>query len=1122
MTTKKFIIWCLSVLVLAALMAPSLAAQTSTTGDLTGTVTDPSGAVVSGATVTLKSDATGATRTTTSNSSGNYRFSLLQPGAYTITVTASGFSKVESPANVNVGQANIADVKMAVGTSTQTVEVTTAAPLIQTENADLSTNFSNTLINSLPTPGNDTTSYAYTAPGTVMNTGAGYGNFSSFGLPSTANLFTTNGNDNMDPYLNLNNSGASNLALGANELQQIAVVNNGYTAEYGRQAGTQMNAITKSGTNQYHGNAVYWWNGRVMNANDWFGNNTQTPRPFANNNQYAASFGGPIKKDKLFFFADFEGLRYVLPGAGGAIYIPTTDYTNYALSVIPAAQQAFYQKMFNLYAGAPGASRATPVTSAVDPNLGCGDLTGSAGALGVTVPCAKTFRSTQNNLNTEWLLSGRVDWNISDKDHANIRFRTDHGIQATGTDPINPAFNANSIQPEYEGQINETHVFSNSMVNNFILSGMWYKALFGPANFQQAIATFPTEVDFADGLFTSMGGTDFSFPQGRIVTQYMITDDLSKVVGNHNFKFGVNFRRNLVSDYSNASGVSGAYTVGSMTDFTTGVFNPIDFDNYVQRVPVVGAVQVKLYNLGLFAQDQWKVNSKLSLTLALRVDNTGNPGCKPSCYNRLVAPFDQLAHDPNVPYNSIIKTYGQAFQNIQSLAWGPRIGVAYSPNSNTVFRGGFGIFTDMFPGTVVDRFLGNAPNVYTASATNIGPFAFGVPGNGQDQALTSAAVFQSGFASGATLAQLQSLLPGFSAPAYSNQAVSEIYMPQFMEWNFQIEQQLSNQYSVALNYVGNHGYNIMTVNPFSNAFCRNCNAAGLFGTAKQGFVTDTAPDERFAQVNTLGNAGWANANSLTATFKMRLGSQFQANFNYTWAHALDTCSNNCLLPFTANTVVSLRYLTSPLAAGAYGNADYDVRNNFNANYVWNTKSNYNNKPMNWFLGNWTIAGTIFYHSAYPWTPVSTAVRSSLGNVTGLRNGTPMGDFLGGPIGNCTNPLTVQGGSPCIDTTNFLDPSLQTDFGNIARNSFRGSGYFDTDFNVTKSFNVTERMKFSVGANIFNLFNHANFDLPNNNIPQTGLFGYTTTTVSPATTPYGAFTGVTLSGRIVQMTGRLTF
>jgi hypothetical protein len=312
MTLQRLITVMLALLVIALPMAPSLMAQSLISGDLTGTVTDPSGAVVAGARVDLKNDATGQARTTTTNSNGNYRFSLLPPGTYTVTANAPGFSKVQTSAMVNLGQASIADLKMAVGATSQTVEVTSAAPLVQADNAELSTNFNQNVIDNAPNGGNDLTYIAQIAPGINMNTGGGYGNFQTAGLPATSNVFTINGENQMDPYLNLNNSGATNLMLGKNAVQEATVITNAYDGQYGQQAGAQVNYVTKSGTNAFHGNAEYWWTGSSLQANSYFaGMDTPIPpTPFTNNNQWAASLGGPIKKDKLFFFMDYEGISY--------------------------------------------------------------------------------------------------------------------------------------------------------------------------------------------------------------------------------------------------------------------------------------------------------------------------------------------------------------------------------------------------------------------------------------------------------------------------------------------------------------------------------------------------------------------------------------------------------------------------------------------------------------------------------------------------------------------------------------------------------------------------------------------------------------------------------------------
>lgn len=366
----------------------------------------------------------------------------MQPGRYTVTATQQGFRSVAQPAQVAVGQVSSLNIQLAVGQASQTVEVTAAAPLLQTETGNISTTFNTQQIENVPNPGNDMTYVAQTAPGVTINSssGGGYGNFTAFGLPATSNLFTVNGNDEMDPYLNLNNSGATNLLLGSNEVQEVAVVSNGCTGQYGRQAGAQVDYVTKSGTNSFHGNAKYWWNGRYLNANDWFANHDGASRPFENNNQYAASLGGPIVKDKAFFFVGTEGLRYIL-GTSNQIFVPTPTFQSAVLSNLAttgqAAQVPFYQNIFNIMNGAPGLAHAVPVNDTTDPSglLGCGDVGGTTlagipfGAGGV--PCAVTFRSTVGAPSTEWLLYSRVDFNLGNNDKLNLRFKTDHGVQAT-------------------------------------------------------------------------------------------------------------------------------------------------------------------------------------------------------------------------------------------------------------------------------------------------------------------------------------------------------------------------------------------------------------------------------------------------------------------------------------------------------------------------------------------------------------------------------------------------------------------------------------------------------------------------------------------------------------------
>ena len=918
----------------------------------------------------------------------------------------------------------------------------------------------------------------------------------------------------MDPYLNLNNSGASNLTLGSNELTEAAVVLNGYTGQYGRQAGANVNYVTKSGTNDFHGNALWYWNGNKLNANDWFNNAGGNARPHAVSNEWADSFGGPIIKNKLFFFVDNEGLRYVLPNSQ-AVYVPTGDFATYVQNNINATNPSaapFYQNIFKLYAGAPGSAGAQAVTAASDPALGCGNFVG--GGFGTTLACSKTYRTAVNNLNTEWLLAARADYNFSAKDRIYFRYNTDHGVQATGTDPINSAFNANSVQPSYGGQFGYTRVISATMVNQLNLAASYYKAQFGPPNLSNALSTFPTTLTFSDGSpFNNLGGSDNSYPEGRNVRQWQLVDDYSILHGSHTIKFGVNVRKNWVETFASGAGTSGLFTFTDLNDFVNGTL--ANGSNYSQSFSNVGAEDLTLYSLGFYGQDEWKIRQNLTVTMALRLDRNSNIKCSGGCFNELsTQPFSQADHSAAIPYNAAIQTgLQQAFPSVEPIVAEPRVGIAYSPNSKTVIRGGFGIFSDLYQGLIADRLITNSPGV-AAFTTLGGDVSLTGPTSALTNVSNSNAAFRNGFANGATVGQLSASVPGFSLPLL-NSVANKLYNPKYYEWNFEIQQALTPNYVLSANYVGNHGYQELNQSLLPNAYATN----GFAG------LPTTALDPRFGEVRQLSSQGWSNYDGLVGAFKWRVNNSFSGQFSYTWSHALDTCSNECLEPFNATALgaPSIRYAVNPfsLRSQAYGSADYDVRHSINANYVYTLPNSFfHNGVLKQVLGGWTVAGTFFYHSGYPFSVVDSDVRSQLTNAasTTLGNQTILADALvsGSAFGSCSSP-----GSPCLSSSQFLDAASQHDFGNLSRNSFRGAGYFDTDLNLNKTFALTERFKLLVGAFFFNILNHPNFDLPPNNLAS-GTFGQIQETVSAPTSAYGSFQGSAVSGRVIQMQVKLTF
>jgi hypothetical protein len=267
-----------SVFALSICLGAGALAQSVTAGDISGTLTDSTGAIIPGGKITVTSTATGETKSATANSSGSYRVSLLPPGTYTVAATAPGFSTISTTTTVSAGSVTTDNIKLTVGQSSTTVEISAAPEIINTTNGDVTTVFSAEQVQALPNPGNDLTYVAQTAPGSVMNTGTtagGYGNFSSFGISGLSNMFTLDGGYENDPFLNLNNTGASNLTLGNNEVDTVTVISPAYSAQFGGLGGAQVNEITTSGGNRFHGNLSYYWDGRALNANDWFNKQNQ-------------------------------------------------------------------------------------------------------------------------------------------------------------------------------------------------------------------------------------------------------------------------------------------------------------------------------------------------------------------------------------------------------------------------------------------------------------------------------------------------------------------------------------------------------------------------------------------------------------------------------------------------------------------------------------------------------------------------------------------------------------------------------------------------------------------------------------------------------------------------------
>jgi hypothetical protein len=1127
-----------------------LLAQSATTGEISGTVSDPSGAVVANVPVTLKSIEKGYTQTATTNSQGAYRFSLLAPGNYTISATASGFKTTTVTQPVAVGAVAITNITMELGTTGTTVEVSGDAPLLQADSSEISTTMNTLAVQSLPNPGNDLSFIAQTAPGSVMNTESGFGNFSSFGISATSNLFTMNGMYDNDPFLNLNNSGATNLLLGNNEIQEATVTSNGYSGEFGGFAGATVNYVTKSGSNQFHGNANYFWNGSSMNANDWFHNNTTpaTPKTFDNANQWAASFGGPIKKDKAFFFANYEGLRVLVPVTQTVTY-PSPQFQTSTLANLTAigqgAQIPYFQNMFNLWNNAPGASRATPIPLGGASLGGCstqsaGGLSGVASLLpgaplfGSAVPCANSFQAADSSLTHEYLLAGRVDVNLTNSDKLFIRAQEDKGFQATYTDPITPLFNSSSDQPEYQSQASWNHSFGTKAVNNLVAAFTYYSAIFNSTDRAASLAAYPTTLFMADGTFansfqgTALGGINFNFPQGRNVTQYQFVDDFSYTLGTkHTLKLGENFHRYDIGDHD-----LGSRSIGLLIPFDIGSFyaGGTGGTQLQQTFATSSAVPIGIYGIGWYVQDEWRATSGLKVTLALRMDHNSPPTCQTNCFTNLATDFEDLNHSAAIPYNqALISGQHQAVNSFTTIMWQPRLGIAWTPFGlkNTVVRGGIGLFADTFPGQVADNAALNTPNYNSFTINSLGALAPNVPGSVFTQAAQTNAAFTTVFANGGTVGDLPA---GFQLPNVNT--VNTVKNPMYAEWNLQLQQGIGANTSITINYVGNHGYHQTVNNQAVNAFCPT-------SACPNGFVglPSVAPDPRFNSVDQIQSIAVSNYNGLTTSVQHRFNHGLQLQGNFTWSHALDEVSNGGFLPFTSDTNTSPEFPIDPNnIRRMYGNADYDTRKYFSLSYVYEVPFRFGPRPL---MQGWQLSGTAFARSGLPYTVTDNGVVSGLLAGTGYGNADVLfAGYNGAAQGGCGvgAASSTNGGAktPCLNAADF-SPIIQGsgattnaplfNFGDQRRNQFFGPGYFDTDFTVMKYTGIPhwESAKLGLGVQFFNILNHPNFDQPVRDISNgSGQFGQILRMVNTPTSILGSFLGGDAAPRLIQLTAKLNF
>jgi hypothetical protein len=1163
--------WVFLLLTLAGLLPAKALGQGETTSAIVGEVRDATNVVLPGATVTITSRETGMRRSAQTDDAGRFNFPQLKPGTYSVKVEAGGFEPGKNDYVVSgLGQKQTVDFKLKVAHSNEVVEVSGNAPLINPEDANTSTTLNAPALEDLPNPGGDLTYPLQFAPGALINTAGsgndfvggtnGYGNVEFNGLPALSNGYIVDGLETNDPLTNLNSGLSTNLVLGLNSISEVTVNTLSYSVDQGRYGASQVNYVTKSGTNQFHGNLYELWNGARLNAADYFTNATPgNYKPGATVNHFGGSMGGPILHDKLFFFFDSEWVRIALPIVT-ATTVPTPAFEQYVLEQLPlggtdsvtgsayspAPQLVpFYQGLFSLYGntkGAPLSVLGCPFNSDGSPASG-GPPNGNG--------CANRQSVSHSSDDHEQVQTVRIDYNLNQKDTTWFRFQTDNGLQAAYTDPINPLFNALSPQPLYSFAAGYTHVFSQNLVNYFNPAFSWYGSVFGPSVFQKTLAAFPIALQGsgATAPFTTIGGLDNTWVQGRRASRIFINDNLAWSHGAHELRFGTNTRIFRLNDYDFGEGTVPTVTYTTLPQFIYGVASTAN-----KTFPSTANEPFNFLNLDLYAQDTWKLTRKLTWTLGLRDTFNSNPLNPHGQIARLRGSFDSISHDVDQPLNAAIQTHlGNVFSSTPLAILQPRTAIAWQFEPKSVLRTGFGIFSDILPGSVADLVGFNPPYVQTYQGGLLGTvgragsagcdpvvgctaIAPGVVNSAVDATVAASQKFSLGFPQGQLSCASSQANPATCLPPVALTAAPDgkLHAPYFIEWSLGIEHQFGMTTSFQAQYVGTRAVNqpyLTQVNGYQTV-CQGCFAP---------FPYLQPTDPRFSAVTQFSTGENSHYNGLQLTAMKRLEHGLQGQVNYTWSRCMDTVSNGGFLQFSAGGILSP--LPGDLARD-YGPCDYDIRHNLNLQYVYQLPIKVHNRQLAQALNGWQISGTMFWHSGVPFSVLSTpfsgngdgVVQGSGPQFANVVPGVPLYEHHTVP--GITQPGTRQWLNPDAFVS-AVDPSTgqclggndpqHCQFGNLGRNALRGPDFFWNDFYLTKWFPVTERVRLRVEAQFFNVFNHPNFGLPSMvlaGIPekpstQTG-FGALTYTTAPPTGLLGVGLGGDSSPRMIAFQARLEF
>ncbi|MGC1673382.1 MAG: TonB-dependent receptor [Candidatus Acidiferrales bacterium] len=976
---------------------------------INGLVLDPDDRAIAGAEIRIANDATGVQYTGKTNEEGIYVVTNLPPGPYRLQVSKLGFKTLIKPDIIlNVQDTLAINFTLSVGAFSEIVTVTGGAPLLNTESAVVSTVVDRQFAENLPMNGRSFQTLIQLTPGVVLTPSSegAEGQFSVNGQRAASNYWMVDGvGANIGTGANFNAGigfggalgsfsvlGGTNSLVSVDAMQEFRIQTSTYAPEFGRTPGGQISIVTRSGTNQFHGTAFDYLRNSVMDANNWFAGQAGLPKPEERQNDFGGTLSGPILKDRTFFFFSYEGLR---------LRLPETTLTT-----------------------VPDLSARTNAIPALQPYLNAYPLPNGSDNLATGVA---QFNASYSNPATLDAYSLRIDHKLSSKLSLFGRYNySPSGIDERATSTLFPLSDIEPIRITTQtATAGITWAATPFAANDFrfnysstIASSFSFLDNFGGA---APLATLPFPSQFsannASFVFTIFGLTNGNLFIGssarNIQRQINLVDGLSMQHGSHNLKFGVDYRRLSPSFnpplyeqnpiFSNVSSAEAGSLLGVILDSARNS-------------------TLLLQNLGVYAQDTWRLAPRLTLTYGLRWDvdfvpsttnGTGLPAV--SAYNLSNLSNLALAPAGTPPFST---TFGDV---------APRLGAAYqlsqNPNWGLVFRGGFGSFYDLATSQVGETLS----SFYPFGARNI--------------------VFGGTFPVSETIAAPPPITPAqlSSFGALLTAFDPHLQLPYTLEWNVALQQELGGQQSISASYVGSVGKRLL----------------------QTAFVV--SPNPSFSNAALIGNTAASDYNALQIQFQRRLSRGLQVLGSYTLSHSIDDGS------LATYGTGSNTFVPGLSPNSNRGSSDFDIRNLFSTALTYDIPAPKINAFTDQVLRGWSLENVIQAWSAPPVNVFYSDIQTILGAETQIRPdvvpGVPM--YLFGPEypgGKAINPAAFT--APPLDASG--NPLRQ---GNLGRNALRGFGATQWDFAVHRDFPIRESLKLQFRAEMFNVLNHPNFAPP---------------------------------------------